>query len=94
MSGLNDISIYSRTRKKKEFFITQKKSGGYLFIDGKKVCQTKKGTTYLFHILYDKIDHFEVIQPDELTAWNLEDGSDPEEWCDVCEAALHPERVF
>lgn len=93
LPGLNDISVFSRSRKKKEFYITQKKSGGYLFIDGKKVCQTKKGYTYLFHILDKKIDHFEKIKPEDMKYWEFDSTSDPEEWCDVCTAALYPEEV-
>jgi hypothetical protein len=80
-----DIKISSKGRKHKEFWVTQRYSGGWLFLDGKKVKKTKKGDTYLIHLVNGKIDHFETFSPEDWSDCEIESWLDcPEEWCDAC----------
>lgn len=82
--SIPNIHIFSKGRKYQEYWVTQKHSGGWIYIDAKRVKKTKKGDTYLFHLIDGKIDHFETIEADELEDWDFDDNENPEEWCDAC----------
>lgn len=98
MSGLKKIKnvkdsdssymrVSSKGRRNPEFFIRQIYKGGVLFIDGQKICPTKHNHIYLFHMQNNKIDHFEVIKPNEIWDWGFPDydfAEDPANWCDGC----------
>lgn len=53
-----DISLYSKRRKKKIFSVTQKYPCYFLWIDGVRIKRTRVNTTYWFHMVDGKIDHY------------------------------------
>lgn len=88
-----DISISSRTRRKNEFYLQQKNAGGWLWIDGRRICKTKKGQWYGFHKLDGVVDHFFKIPAFDVGEWK--DAIDPpEDWCEVCCDYDHREEAI
>jgi hypothetical protein len=62
---MNDLVVFSKNRKKPEFCKKQIRKNGYLIIDGKKICKTKCGAMYWFHLVDGKIDHW-FVAPDDI----------------------------
>lgn len=84
VSLMVDLVVVSKRRRKNEFLLQQKYAGGWLWIDGRRICKTKKGQWYGFHKLGGVVDHFYLIDGvSNLMEWKMA-LDPPEDWCEVC----------